>query len=190
MTKTRKYAIGSTLAVMTAAGGTLGWWWLAQRVPAPDGPAVDVVRFVADDRFRTMPGDQKQAYVDRLEAMPIDQRRQLAKDAGLTPEQGRAAYKNVYDQAVRSRINKYFALKTDADKSAYLDHLIDEFKREQTFTKPEGGDPGKLSNDPAKIKARLETVPAGDRAKAASFLQAFMQRALMRGLGLAKPAGR
>ena len=180
----KTYAIGGVLTVL-AAGGAVAWYAAAHRVPPPDGRATDVVRFVADDHFKDMTYDQKNAYVARLEAMPLDQRRKLAQDAGLTPEQGRAAYKNIYDQAVRMRINKYFTFKTDAERNAYLDHLIDEWKREQTFTKPEGGT-GKVQADPGAVKKRLETVPPGDRARAATFIQAFLQRSLAKGLGLAK----
>lgn len=181
--KTTRYAVAG-IAALLAIGGAAGWYRRAHRVPPPDGPATDVVRFVADDRFKALPYAQKNAYVARLEAMPIDQRRKLAQDAGLTPEQGRAAYKNIYDQAVRMRINQYFTLKTDAERTAYLDHLIDEWKREQAFTKPEGG-AGKVG-DPGQLKQRLETVPPGDRARAATFVQAFLQRGIARGLGLAK----
>ena len=179
-----RWAIGTCItAVMLAAGaGGAAWWQYTPPPPAVAGPPEAIVQFAASERFKALPSEQRQQYVDRLEKLTPDERRALGKAAGLTPEQGRAAYKNLYDQGVRHRIEHFYTLKTAEEKNAYLDKLIEEFKKEQAFHKTE-------PMDPSKVKGQLESVPAADRARAAGFLQAFIQRGIIRGLGFGKASG-
>lgn len=168
----------AVVAILAAAGGGL-WWQNHRALPPVDGPPAPIVRLVANERFKTLPMEQRQAYIERLEKLPMDQRRAVGQAAGLTGDQAKAAYRAIYDQAVRFRIQKYYSFRTQAERDAYLDKLIEEFKREQAFVKAP-------PIDASKIKQQLESVPANERAQAASFVQDFVKRGIMKGLGLAK----
>ncbi len=167
--------LGAVLMTGVVGGATL--WLSRTRMTRPTDPPVEIARFVATDQFVALPGEQKQAYVDRLEQLSFDERRAVAKAANLSPEQALTAYRNVFRQAAMHRIDTYYSIADENQRLAYLDHVIDEFEKEQTFHKRE-------PPNPAQIKAQLESIPPGQRARAAQFLGVFVERRIMRGLGL------
>lgn len=174
-TRTVRKAL-AIVTVLVVVGGA-AYWYSRPRMPLPTDPPVEITRFVATDRFVALPPDQKQAYVERLEKLTFDERRAVAKEANLSPEQALTAYKNVFRQAAQHRIDTYFSITDESQRRAYLDQLIDEFEKEQTFRKRE-------PLTPAQIKAQLESIPPGQRARTAQFMSAFVQRRLVRGMGL------
>lgn len=172
----RLWRSASIVLALLLIGGA-AFWLSRPRMPLATDPPVEITRFVATDWFASLPGEQKQAYVDRLEKLTFDERRAVAKEANLSPEQALTAYRNVFRQAAMHRIDTYFAITDEEQRLAYLDHIIDEYEKEQTFRKRE-------PLTPAQIKAQLESIPPGQRAKTAQFLSVFVQRRLVRGLGL------
>ncbi len=167
-----------TLVTLALIGvGSVAIFSLRQKMTLPNDPPKEIARFVATEQFVSLPDDQKQAYVTRLEQLSFEERRRASLEADLTPQQAEAAYRNVFRQAAHQRVNTYFSITDEQARKAYLDQVIDEFEKEQAFKKHQPPNPG-------QIKAYLESISPGQRARTAEFMSAFVQRRLVRGLGL------
>jgi hypothetical protein len=99
-----------------------------QTPPAVDAPVEQVLKFAATEQFVALPADQKQAYAQRFEQMNWDQRREAMEQANLPRDQRGQAMRNLMQQNMQARMDGYFALQTEKERTAYLDKMIDEWE--------------------------------------------------------------
>jgi len=126
-----------------------------------------------------------------------------AVDAGkITREEGREAMQTMFEQRMDKQMDDYFALKTPADRTKYLDKLIDEQEARrkeweqraatQPSTRPwrrpttqSTTQPTTRPNRPFDPTRQLDRVQGGNpvrKAQRAEFMAAMRQRMMQRGI--------
>jgi len=167
----------------------LAWYFWPVRVPSPNESAATIGKFMATDKFASLPLDQKQPFLDAMEKLPWDDRRKMF--SGLSDDQREKMFTNAFLNSRMKTINDFFKLKTQKDKDAFLDKLIDQQQaRDAQRTKDQAanaggqgrGGGGAGRGDPGRMKAMLERVPPGSREKMAGFIGAIHARRDARGL--------
>jgi len=190
--RNRWIAAGATLVVVGAGAWTLH----ARRIPAPDGPVVQVVKFVATEQFEKLSPEQQKPYTDALEKVSRGERREVFEKAELSDEDRERLFHNTRGKEMEQRVDAYFALATPAEKQKYLDSMLDEMQkrmsefRNRPTTRPAGqtgggdrpGGGGGNRFDPERMKKRMESTPPARQAKMAEFHAAMRKRMTERGI--------
>ena len=203
----KKVGIITAAAIIVLGSGALAIAMWPAPVPPPTASAEELVKFAATDKFAKLPAAQKKPYVDALEKLSFDDRRKAAE--ALPEDQRREAFRNGMEAAMTERVNNYFALQTPAERTKYLDQMIDEMEKRRAqfanFRPPnagqqgqpdgqrrEGGDRPQGNRDPAaRQKSRLENSDPATRQKMADFMAAVRERREQRGLPpMGGPGGR
>jgi hypothetical protein len=187
--------LGSIAVVLTGVGV---WALVSFRSPAPTADPVTVAKYVASDKFVSLPSDKQKAYIESLM-----QNRDAMRD--LDPEVRRAAWEVMGEYRERERLREYFKM-TPAERKQHLDDVIkaEEERRQQwqqrAATRPTsrpagegwggrggdgqggnrpqvggGGGPGGRGS-PERQKARLENTDPGMRAMASQYRADMAQR--------------
>jgi len=184
------------IALLAGAGA----WAYFGRVPAADAPPVQIVKFAASEKFAEMSPEAQKPYRDALENLDRGDRRDVVEQAKLTDDERERLFTNTGGKEMEQRIDAYFALATPAEKSKYIDSMIDEmqkrfasFQRRST-TRPtgeangsgdrpnQGGPGGRGWGDPERMKRRMENTPPARQAKMAEFHVAMQKRMKERGM--------
>lgn len=178
-------------------------WWKNRNFLI--GAGVGLIAVAAGATFALWPVDpQKQ--IDAL-AMKSPEDIRKAVDSGAVPrEVAWEAFGQQREREMQQRMDTYFALKTDAERSKYLDKMIDEMQsrmrewQSRAATRP-GGDPrgpggdrrrgdgptSQPSDDQRKEReqrraARADATPTAQKAQRAEFMAAMRKRMEQRGI--------
>jgi hypothetical protein len=173
-------ATGGVLALLLTV--YLAWAYWPVRVPAPNESPLTLAKFAATDKFAGMSMDQKQPYLDAMEKVPWDQRRDIF--GKLSDDQRQAIFTNAFGARRMKTIQDYLALPTQKEKLAYLDKIIDQ-QKPRPNNGPRGG--GGMRGDPGRMKAMLERMPPTRRQQMADFVGALNARRQQRGMTATGP---
>jgi hypothetical protein len=172
--------------------------------PAETSPLA-VARYIASDEFATRPAAEKVAFLEKAHKLRNSSRpgRGLRDPIGqLSEEERDRLHRNVrpvMKQMMMKRVTEFHALETDAERTAYIDRLIDERmarrkaheaarKDREAARKPDGGSgdtvagsrPRRRGPDAARMKKRIETSTPEERAQVQEFFKAVMKRMVER----------
>jgi hypothetical protein len=179
--------------------------------PADASPA-ETARFLASDSFRALPMREKRAYMERLRE---ERRRRSAEDgeAGRLDrvweelseedrENLRRNVRRVFMEMMQDAVDEYFEL-PEAERTAYLDERIDEFRARGGARRDPGGRPagepadrggggssgrGRRGPTPERVSRMMRMTDPETRAKMIEFHRAMRER--MEERGMSPPGGR
>ncbi len=192
-------AIAGSRKLTIAAGGAVialvavGVWaiWPMQGPPDPTLQAPqEIQQYLASKSFANQGLDAQQKYISKA----FQGGRGFRGSGDLTDDQRRQLRQNVrpvMQQMMKDRVDGYFDT-PEEDREAYLDKLIDEFRRRRPErsprtqptdrqTQPGQGRRG-WRRSPDRMKRNLEETPADDRAKQAELWRALRRRMRDRGI--------
>lgn len=137
--------------------------------------------------------EQRQAYAQALRDNQID-RRQMRELAEQLPEAQREQLRHnmraVSRQARQARLDAYFELETEAEKTAYLDQMIEQIQQRMTerASQPKQ-ERSRRGNGPSfdRQKQRSESAEPIEQAQRDQFRRDLRARAEQRGINL--PSG-
>jgi hypothetical protein len=174
--------------------------------PAGLSPA-DTARFLASDQFHKYSMREKRSYLERLRE---ERRKRMAEGRAEGPPEGafeelseeerenlRRNVRRVFMEMMQDAVNDYFAL-PEAERTAYLDERIDEFRsRGGPRGGPGGGPPrdesargdgaARRGPTPERVSRMMRMTDPETRAKMIEFRRALRQRMEERGMS---PPGR
>jgi DNA-binding protein H-NS len=166
---------------------SLAIYWAGSSVKEPPPPSYDVntnLSYLASDNFSKQPDEKKLEYLQKMREKNISHRDMREKMRSL-PEDER--------NKMRERMNKFFELKTQAEKDAYLDKIIDrmeQFRNRRAQARKENEQNGQQQNNaqrrrgrgftPDRLKKRIENSDPQSRAQAAAFRAALRARMAQR----------
>ena len=182
--RSRTLMVGSIGLIVALVIGIIAWRAMANRTPSPDASPEDVRKFVASDKFKDLPAEEKQKYADQMQKI-------FEPDA----EQQKAMM-NLAMARRQKMLDDYFALPEGKARAKFLDEQIDrqeEIRKliENPTTQPDGarvmirkGGPGAAAQ-----KEMTETIPAEYQGKMAQYMKDLKDRRAARGLPTDGPGG-
>ena len=180
----RKRMITAAAALLVLVVGIIAWRAMANRVPSPDASAQDVRQFVASDKFRELPRDEKEKYAQNMEKLfePNDEQQK--------------AIRNIAELHRQKMLDDYFALAEGKARQDYLDKQIDQMEKLRKMIENPATQPGdgkviiKRGGPTASAQKEMaETVPAEYQAKMAQYVKDLKDRRAARGLPTDGPTG-
>ena len=182
--RSRTFVVSLIALIVALVIGIIAWRAMANRTPPPDGSPESVRKFVASDKFKDLPSDQKQKYADQMQKI-------FEPDA----EQQKAMM-NLAMARRQKMLDDYFALPEGKERTKYLDEQIDQQEQirkmlENPTTQPDGmkvmirkGGAGASAQ-----KEMTETIPAEYQGKMAQYAKDMKDRRAARGLPTEGPGG-
>ena len=183
----RRLTVAGIAATFVIAAGAV-IWYLGQKPPTPDADVADVAGYVADEKFRELPADQRRQYVDRLR-----------QDVGgafesVGPEQRRQLGRNLFGTVIEERMTAFQRATTKAERNEILDEAIDGFRQRmaerdrRAATRPDGGGRGEGGEGRGFGGGGRDANPA-QRAQRVEFFAALRNRAEERGIDMPDRGG-
>ena len=164
---------------------------------AENAPAV--AKFIGSEQFASLDKSAKKEYMDQVNQDP-ELRQAMWSQREILSEQERSAMRQnmreVREQQMQERMDKYFALKTPAEKNKMLDEILSDMQkhakdRPQRAAGPRpnnGGNANEPANRPSREahrKTRIETTSSQARAQRRQFMNDLRARA--KALGIEMP---
>jgi hypothetical protein len=178
-----KYSIAAIVVVVL--GGLVAWRAFASRQPRLDASGEKLRSFVASDKFKELPQDQKKRYADAMFEKGID-----ALKGDKPSSEQEAAIHNVAQTHLSEMLDGYFQLPEGKDRKDYLDKQIDQQEKiKKLMENPPTTKPGdgpriviKRGGGAAQQKAMAESMPPDQQAKMAQYMKDLQARRAERGL--------
>lgn len=203
------------LILVSAAAAVVGGVVVATVVwPGPTPPDPDkqepreTVKYLASEEFGKLKDEQKQQYMEKLVERAETQPFMRRPDVDLSEQERERMFENVrpfFMQMMEQRVDAYLKL-PPAERTAYLDRMIDQMAARRQGRGAGGGQPSAGSDTsasgdrrgqggphgrgftPARMKRILETVPPERRAKFVEFMKDMRQRMEQRGIDMRPPS--
>jgi hypothetical protein len=176
--------LSSIALIVAVVIGIIAWRAMANRTPPPDGSPEDLRKFVASDKFKDLPTEEKQKYADQMQKI-------LEPDA----EQQKAMM-NLAMARRQKMLDDYFALPEGKARMKFLDEQIDKQEEIRKMLENPSTQPGegrfmirKGGPGAAMQKEMTETIPAEYQGKMAQYMKDLKDRRAARGLPTDGPGG-
>jgi hypothetical protein len=169
--------------------------WLAsgsEKPPEPNGDINKNLSYLASDNFTKLPEDKKAEYLQKLRENNTSMREIRNKARALPEDQRNKLRENMrsaFRTRMRERVKKYFDLKTQEEKDAYLDEAIDRMEEFRKRRAQAQNDQQHNNNEqqnsqgnrrrgfsPDRLKKRIENTDPQTRAQMAEFRNAMRAR--------------
>ena len=207
-TKRMLILLGSAVLVAVLAAGS----YFIFRKPRPKSDKVeDIVKFAASSDFNKLSSAERQAYLRKMR--PQEGQRRPPSFSNMTQEERSGLRENMmrlFEQERNRQMRKYFALKTQEEKNAFLDEEIakmeqrraemqkrmEEWRRNNAQrnqnnaanANPQRQRPSE-SEMAARTRSRVESTSPESRAMRNQYMRELQARAKQTGKNIGGPGG-